>query len=385
MTFMAIGKHVLRFPTVAAIRVISKMSPIKVLHVGPGRRSRGGISSVINAYMKYPQDDSLRFARIETQDDRSYARKLLSLCRAYLRAPVAIGLSDVVHVHTASRNSWRRKRPIVLLARLMGKRLVIHIHGGGFRAYLDAMSPRTRALNLWLLKRADCVICLSPRKLEELRPYLGNVTSLVVPNPCLCMSNGSDAEKPQAPTILFTGWVEKEKGVFDLLHAFSIMVHDPAVADARLVIAGKGRVDECRDLAGRLHIADKVELPGWLEGEALLAAYSRAHVYCLPSYIEGVPMAILEAMAFGLPIVTTRVGGIPDVVDEGIHCLFVQPGDLGGIAAALRRLVDNEAEREAMGTASRKRVLSRYSLERIYPQLGQLYHSLMGGQELQPA
>jgi glycosyltransferase involved in cell wall biosynthesis len=204
-----------------------------------------------------------------------------------------------------------------------------------------------------------------------------------VPNPCLCSSVGYDAAKSPVPTILFTGWIEEQKGVFDLLQAFATMLQDPAAPDAKLVIAGKGRIDECRDLAKRLGISDKVELPGWLEGEALLAAYGRAHIYCLPSYIEGVPMAILEAMAFGLPIVTTPVGGIPDVVDEGVHCRFVQPGDINGIAVALGQLIDHQAEREAMGIACRERVSSRYSLELICGQLRRLYHTLVGGGGLQ--
>jgi len=186
-----------------------------------------------------------------------------------------------------------------------------------------------------------------------------------------------DAGRRPDVRVLFTGWIEEPKGVFDLIRAFALVIQRCPGEVLRLVIAGKGKIDACRELASRCGVEDKVFLPGWLVPPALQEAYAQADIYCLPSYIEGVPMGVLEAMAFALPIVASPVGGIPDIMDDGVHGLFVQPGDIDGIAFALKRLVDNAVERRAMGVAGRERVLTRYSPEHVGSELQRLYESLL--------
>jgi len=211
------------------------------------------------------------------------------------------------------------------------------------------------------------------------------VPTVTIQNPCRFVPKKVEVNRRRGVEILFTGWIDKSKGVFDLIQAFALVVQKCPGKMLRLVIAGRGKADACRKLASECGVEDKVFLPGWLASRALQEAYVQADIYCLPSYIEGVPMGVLEAMAFALPIVASPVGGIPDIVDNGVHGLFAQPGDVNGIAVALRRLIDNKAEREAMGAACRKRVLSQYSPEQVCSQLRQLYHSLLVGGEPQNA
>lgn len=354
---------------------------VRVLYIGPDERALGGIASVIRTYMRCLANSPLSVRRLATVNQGNRLEKLFVAVRAYVRAPFEIMRADVVHIHTASRNSWRRKVPLVILTKLQRRKLVIHIHGGGFADFLDSMGRWRLWLNMRLLSQADCVVCLSPTKRAELASHLRTVPMVTIPNPCRFTPSTVDVSRKPGVEILFTGLIEKPKGVFDLIRAFAQVVRKCPGAMLRLVIAGRGEVDACRGLACEYGVEDKVFLPGWLASRALREAYTQADIYCLPSYIEGVPMGVLEAMAFALPIVASPVGGIPDIIDDGVHGLLVPAGDIDGLAVALRSLVDNKIDREAMGMACRKRVLSQYSPEQVGIQLGQLYHSLLAGDE----
>jgi glycosyltransferase involved in cell wall biosynthesis len=356
---------------------------IRVLHIGPDQRALGGIASVLRTYTHCPTNGSLSVGLLATVNEGNRLKKLLAAVRAYARAPFEIMHADVVHVHTASRNSWRRKIPLVILARLQRRKLVIHIHGGGFAEYLGSMDRWRLRLNVRLLSLADCVVCLSASKRNELASYLPVIPMATIPNPCRFGPGDVNVSRKPGVEILFAGLIDRQKGVFDLIRALALVTRKCPGEMVRLVIAGEGKADACRRLACECGVEDKVFLPGWLSSDALREAYAQADIYCLPSYVEGMPMGILEAMAFALPVVATRVGGIPDVVEDGVHGLLVQPGDVDGLAIALKRLMDDGAERAAMGAACRRRVLSRYSPEQVGIQLAQLYRSLMAEGEPQ--
>lgn len=350
---------------------------VRVLYIGPDERARGGIASVIRTYMERLAGGPCSVRHLATQGESGRWGKLVMAMKAYVRAPLEILRSDIVHIHTASRNSWRRKAPLVILTKLLGRRLVIHIHGGGFGEFLNSMGRRRLRLNTWILSRADRIVCLSPAKRAELPTQLGRAVVVTIPNPCRFIPEQIEANPKPGVEILFTGWIEEAKGVFDLIRAFALVVQKCPGKAVRLVIAGKGEIDACRRLASACGVEDRVLLPGWLAPPGLQESYARADIYCLPSYVEGVPMGVLEAMAFGLPIVASPVGGIPDVVEGGVHGLLVPPGDVDGLALALERLVHNRTERRAMGTAGRERVLNCYSPERVCRELQTLYHSLL--------
>jgi glycosyltransferase involved in cell wall biosynthesis len=350
---------------------------VRILYIGPHESARGGIASVIQTCTRYLADSPFSVRCLATVKDGNRLKKLLVVLKAYIRAPFEIMRADIIHIHTASWNSWRRKIPLVILAKLQGRKLVIHIHGGGFADFLSSMSRCRLWTNTRILSQADCIVCLSASRRAELARYLHATPTVTLPNPCRFIPKEVEVKCRPGLQILFTGLIDESKGVFDLIKAFALVTALCPEEGLKLVLAGKGKVDACRELSRECGIEDKVLLPGWLGSSELRAAYADADIYCLPSYVEGVPMGVLEAMAFALPIVACPVGGVPDVVDDGVHGLFVPPGDIDSLAFALKRLVDNEAERTTMGGAGRKRVLIEYSPQRAYAELEQLYDSLL--------
>jgi len=166
----------------------------------------------------------------------------------------------------------------------------------------------------------------------------------VLPNP-VNLEELRLAPRPARTTglILFLGWYVRSKGVFDLIEALAqLRERHP---ELRAVFGGYKATHSVRRAVRARGLRDKVEVCGWLDRSAVTRLLHSCAIFALPSYSEGLPMALLEAMACGAPIVTCPVGGIPEVAREGRNALYVQPGDIQGLVEALHRLLADSAIR----------------------------------------
>jgi glycosyltransferase involved in cell wall biosynthesis len=169
---------------------------------------------------------------------------------------------------------------------------------------------------------------------------------------------------------------EARKGQEDLLRAVAQLdVDRPMRVELLGFEAEPGRRQHLLDLAGELGLAD-VDIPGPITGEAKDARLAAAHCFCLPSHDEGLPMSMLEAMAVGLPVITTRVGAIPEALDDGAEGLLFEPGDIAALAAHLTRLVREPDTAAALGAAGRERLMRDFSLARSAALLLEIYREL---------
>jgi len=252
--------------------------------------------------------------------------------------------------------------------------LVLHIHGGGFATFLNTDNKLKKIGIIYLLRLADVIICLSTLKADEIKPYLAEEKIVTINNPSLFSTVKSQNRLSNEIIILFSGWIEKEKGVFDLIDAFANVQNE--YNNCKLIIAGKGRIEEGKELAERLGLQDKIVFTGWLQQNEMKKALGSADIFCLPSYCEGVPMSIIEAMAYSLPVVTTPVGGIPDLIIPGKTGLFAQPGNKKELAHKISLLIKNQELRSSMGKNAKVFVDEHCSIKRISAKLNLLYEGL---------
>jgi colanic acid/amylovoran biosynthesis glycosyltransferase len=188
-------------------------------------------------------------------------------------------------------------------------------------------------------------------------------------------SNGARAEGPVS--VLSVGRLVPVKGQLVLLEAVAELVR--AGRDVRLALVGGGPMHDALAVAARrLGIEGRVELTGPLGHPAVVERIRRADVFCLPSFAEGVPVVLMEAMALGVPVLTTRVMGIPELVEDGVSGLLVAPGSRGELVAGLRRLIDDAPLRAALGEAARQRVEAEHDLDRSAAQLHALFAERLG-------
>jgi glycosyltransferase involved in cell wall biosynthesis len=329
---------------------------IRVLMIGPVLQVRGGVAAVENALIASlpPQ---IQVTQLPTMVEGSKWRKLVTFAQALVRVTAQLRRRpDIVHIHFASRASSVRKMLLARMALASGARLIMHHHGGGYRKYWAGLSVQARAATVQTLSRAHCLMVLG----ESWREFFVSVgvpreRIVVVPNPVVLPAVVPKRLGRSHVRLVFLGLLARNKGVFDLIDALT-RLRPECLGRTRLVLAGNGDLKTVRDLAERRGLARFVEVRDWLgpaERDRLLAS---ADAFVLPSYAEGLPMALLESMAWGLPVISTTVGSIPEHVSDGVQGLLVQPGDVSELAGAIERIVMDDALRARMGELARRAV-----------------------------
>lgn len=338
----------------------------KVLVVATSRKTRGGIASVVKNHESGAQWQTYHCKWIETHIDTSSFAKVLYFVRAMVQYLFLLPAYDIVHIHLAAPT---RKIPFIFLARVLHKKIILHLH---FPDPATSIWNKKRSKRYkWCLERADIVITLSKgwKKMIEDTFHLNNVTVLYNACPAVNRKDTTDKE----PYILFSGTLTHRKGFDDLLIAFS-KIHDKC-PDWRLVFAGNGEIEQAKQLAIERGIEKKCIFLGWVSGDGKDAAFRKASAFCLPSYAEGFPMSVLDAWAYGLPVITTPVGGLPDVLENQVNALVFEPGNTDQLAECLLSITDDSL-RKRLSASSIHLSESIFNSVEINRQLGQIYNSL---------
>ncbi|HEU4373063.1 MAG TPA: glycosyltransferase, partial [Telluria sp.] len=304
-----------------------------VLMIGTDPDGKGGIASMVRVLAADGlfERESVRY--LVSHREGSRAGKAVAALLAFGEAASAC-LFDrpaVVHVHSASRASFARKSILLLLARAAGCRTIFHLHGAEFDRFAGAESGAP--MRWWIrytLERSSAVIALSDSWAGFLRGLAPAARVVVVPNSVPLPAPARDEE--QAGRILVLGRADAGKGVFELLSAVAALA--PAFPRIHLVIGGVGELEKIRARVAELGIGAHVTLAGWLDDAAKADELARAQIFCLPSHAEGLPMAMLEAMAAARAVVASAVGGIPEAIADGDNGLLIAPRDVPALTAA---------------------------------------------------
>jgi glycosyltransferase involved in cell wall biosynthesis len=343
--------------------------------LGTALDGRGGVATVVSMLREGGlfEREAVRYVATHTEGGRGAKARaaawgmLRTLGICLFRRP------QVVHVHAASNASFLRKSMLLAVARGAGCRTVFHLHGACFDRYAqEQASPLVRRWIRHTLLSTSRVIALSPHWADFLQRYAPGARVIVIPNSVPLPPASSVAVEPGR--ILFLGQIEPRKGIYELLEALAALA--PRHPHAVLAIGGQGEVDEVRRRAAALGIADRVQLLGWLTGADKQAELARAAIFCLPSHAEGLPMAMLEAMAAGKAVVVTGVGGIPHAVRDGDNGLLVDPGNVPSLADALGSLLDNDARRRELGERARATIAQEFEAGAVIERIAAVYHEL---------
>ncbi len=321
--------------------------PVRLRLIAAPQGQAGGGMGRVTAYLMQEQAGRADLAPLEALDSRGEGTAVLSAL-AVARAAVRIaglalrGRVSVLHVNVAERGSVARKGVLLGVARLCGVPVVLHLHAAQIVAFHAALPGPARALVGWMFREAALCVVLG-------EPWRRWVASLGVPDARIrVLRNGVPRLEGWRPRtsgapfrLLFLGNLFARKGIADLLAALARVGPDgPACS---LVVAGGGDVAGHAALADGLGLGGRVRFAGWVDQAGAAACLADADALVLPSYDEGLPLVILEALSLGVPVVCTPVGAIGEVLDDGDTALLVPPGDIAALAAALRRLAGEPA------------------------------------------
>lgn len=290
--------------------------------------------------------------------------------------PAAGRQYDVIHAHTLLPDGFAA---VIMRRRMPAAKVVCTVHGSDISIY-PQYNFIIRAMTKYVLKNADRIVCVSE--------YLRDKVLLLEPSASVVtIRNGIDTNRFRAERVnrendsgetifLYVGNVLKLKGVADLVEAFTILKKDnPRM---KLLIVGR-YADADFPFSIEEWTARSVELIGEVPNEAVSGYMSAADVFVLPSYSEGLPTVMLEAMACKLPLIMTKVGGIPEVLTDGVSALLIEPGDIDGLVKAMNRMATDSRLRKTLSDAAHEHLLANLTWERNVEEIVSVYNQVLEG------
>lgn len=321
---------------------------VKVLMLGNDHSVKGGITSVIDQLLAHDwASEGINLSFIPTYIEANSLKKIAFFIRAYLRIVKEIKLNrpNLVHIHMSYRGSFTRTRIIQGLLKKKSIPVVIHLHGSEFEKWYNEVNVRKKEQIRALMKESGAVIVLG-EKWNKIVKNIEPSTNTVVINNTVCIPE-KRVKWSNPFKILFLGVLIKRKGVSDLLKAVKLMKDEGNDKNFEVIIAGSGKEESAlKDEAKILNIMDIVRFCGWTSGNKKKTLLSECQMLVLPSYNEGLPIAILEAMSYGMPIVATNVGDIPSAVKNGENGYTVEPGNIQELKEAIKLVMDEKKFRK---------------------------------------
>lgn len=343
----------------------------RVLVVGSAEQSGGGVSSVIRLMKKMPVWQEYNCYWLGTQIQAGKWTKIRYALTAYLKAIFIIWRYDIVHFHTVPDfSSLLIQFPVLLLAKIGGKKVIMHLHVGN-----QLYDNTNNRFFKWWMRHSDLIILLAYKFMEIYKSLYADVKTPADVLYNACEKTESLPYDKHERTILFAGAFRPNKGGQILIRSFA---HIHALyPEWRLVLLGSGIEENIyKKMICELGIEDAVEMPGYIGGDALKVYFKKAGIYCLCSYKEGFPMVVLEAWANAVPVVTTPVGGLVDVIEEGKNACTFDFGNELQLAEQLEALIQDYSKREFMSEYSKKFSQELFSLDVISNKMETIYQSL---------
>jgi glycosyltransferase involved in cell wall biosynthesis len=353
--------------------MVSSQVSRKVLQIGPDYKGhRGGIGALLDIYKDHYEVfnfiPSFRNLSNNTQKLFFFLKQLVKVF-TFLSKQKEI---QVVHIHSAKSGSLYRKLIIAFIAKKFFKKKVVnHIHTGHFKNFYDNSNWISKKSIRYYLQLNDATITVS----DFWKGYfiesfnLKNVYKLnnIVPTPGF----RNKIEKENTVNFLFLGVITNKKGIFDLVNLIAENKKE-LEKKIKLIIGGSGDSNLLQQIIKNYQLENCIDFKGWVTGNEKEKLLQDSDVYILPSYFEGVPISILEAMSFGKPIISTNVGGIPEVVENGVNGVLVTPGDKKALLNAMLYYTNDIKKIAIHGNQSLSKVKDYYP-DTVTKQLEDIY------------
>jgi glycosyltransferase involved in cell wall biosynthesis len=339
---------------------------------------RGGIGGVIETYSKY-------FSVFNYVCSYGTSENKILIIFKFLKSLFALSIVfvkdkniQIVHIHGAAKGSFFRKYIIFLLSKyLFRKKVIFHCHGSEMESFYLSSPKIAKKMMSHFFNRVDMIICLSnswalffeqnfiPKQIIVLE----NIVEETIEKPVKNIETG------RSINFLFMGAVGNRKGIFDLLEV--IAQHKQELfGKMKLTIGGNGEIKRLTEFIEINELSEIVIYKGWVSGELKNQLYQETDIYILPSYNEGLPLSILEAMTYGLPVISTNVGGIPEIITNGKNGCVITPGDREAIHSALRLFIDTPTLCEEYGINTME-IVKPYYAKNVIPKLESIYTKLL--------
>lgn len=339
------------------------MKNIKVLIVGDSRKMKGGVSTVVKTMEKSYLWKKYSCRWIECQINSNMIVKVLYLLRGFLLSLFVMPRYNIVHFMTTPGSGMVVQLPIFLYSVLLGKKKVLHLHvGNQLKDFQDS-----KVLG-FCIKHSELVLTLGKSWCDYVpvpQGWKGKVDYLYNPSPVPM------EQKEWKKYFLFAAWFDLNKGYDTLLKGFAKVVKK--YPEWRLVMCGVGNESDVLHFIKEYGVENNVDMPGWVEGKKKECYFKEAYAYCMTSLKEGLPMTVLESMAYGIPVISTPVGCLPEFMEDHKNVLFFNFKDADGLANAMLELIENRNLRTDIVTNASRVIFDNFQVDAFASKLDDFY------------
>ncbi|HAT4180133.1 TPA: glycosyltransferase family 4 protein [Clostridium perfringens] len=350
---------------------------IRVLMCSSDRNEKGGINSVIDQLMNHKWNKELQVSYLATHKSGNVIQKILFFLKSYITLFFLIKKDefDVIHIHMSYKGSFFRKYMVASLCKKYDKKIIIHLHGSEFKKFFYSGSNKLKRKIIELFTIADYTIALG----EEWKDFIMSIApkaNVIVINNSVKIPVEFKQEKNEITTFLFLGALIKRKGVIDLLNAAKRIL-DLGYDNFKILVAGSGvEENDLRSFCEKNGLINKVDFLGWINNDEKEVLLKKSDILVLPSYNEGLPIAILEAMSYGLPIISTNVGSIDEAVINNVNGFLFEPGNIELLKNYFLDFIVNDKKWYEFSEASRKIAKNKFADTKFFYNIEKLYFEL---------
>ncbi len=339
-----------------------------IIVAGIDYHGKGGISTVISC--QKDMMETFNFLKLQQPGWRKYVLPLIAVLKAFKYLPTRY---KIVHIHSASYSDFYRSGIFVLLFKLFRKKVILHIHGAEFEKF-HAHNPRS--VN-YICHKADMLVTVSNYFVNFLKRVNLNDNVALLHNSIstIIAKTNNNGIHPDTLILSYFGVITGRKGIFEVLEAIAIC-KNKLKTNIEFHIGGNGEIDRMHDTISRLGLQDTVIYDGWLGENEKKQLLEKSDIFIHPSHFESFGISILEAIGHGIPVITTAVGGITDLVTDRFNGIVVEPGNVKQIAEAITYLADHPEERLRLGANASKHAANFYH-EKIAEKLQDIYTPLL--------
>lgn len=335
--------------------------------------SQGGIATVVDNFLNNGLDKHVKFFTTYIQASTLLNWLIFPLIWIKFSFNLLFDRNiKIVHLLSADRGSFLRKSLLLLTAKLSGKKVIFNVHSGPKNLFYNDENPFIKPCIKFILDKADIILVLSSQWKENIESKCSNKNIRILYNP-ISLKEVNSGEN-NTVNVLFMGRLGQRKGAYDLVEAAKL-IKNPNV---KINMYGDGEVKEIKSIVKENNLENIVNVMGWISGKDVEKAYRNSDIFILPSYNEGLPMSILEAMSYGLPVISTTVGGIPEQVVDNVSGFLINAGDVSAIAEKIELMAQDKSLINKMGLEGRKIVGEKFETGVILKELELIYDGFSG-------
>lgn len=353
---------------------------IRVLIVGSDSSVKGGITTVIDSFFKYNWNDNIKIELLPTFIEGNAYKKLSFFLKnliIFIKKLIK-NECDIVHIHMSYNGSFYRKLIILNIAKLFKKKVIIHLHGSEFEVFYNKSNTIVKKMIKKLFEKSDTTIVLG-EKWKNIIDKIAPKSKVLIFNNAISIPEYSAKWNDNKINILFLGVLIKRKGIYELIEAIKCLDEIGWIKEKSLnfIIGGSGKEEE-----EVINIIDKydlnycIDMKGWIKGEDKNNLLEKSLVFILPSYNEGLPMAILEAMSYGIPVISTNVGSISEVVINDKTGYLINPGNVEEIVNSIKDITNDKVEWEKKSICAKKLIVEKFNEAEYFNRIKKLYYTL---------